>query len=312
MRTSVISRFVATSAAALTLGVALPLLAAPTAAWACGDEPDTAAAPAAGGTAPAVADATAPQVDIPAEHKGALKVTVLKMPTAVTAGAQPQEISVDITNDTDGPYTVVRPYLALTNPDGGLQIPDLTLEWWNRGAWRPLSLRHSCDPVVWARDEAMPTFGLGKGETAHMKYRFGVSAKLPADVSVINVGPAARAEDFKWSDSKDFGVKINRTKATPAPATHIPSTPATAQPTAVPTAAPATPAPAEPTTVPAADTTAAATPSTTASTTAPAAPQQELAHTGSSQATGFLLWTAGAMLLLGGGALHAVKRAAKR
>ncbi|GGV34422.1 hypothetical protein GCM10010495_59190 [Kitasatospora herbaricolor] len=323
MRTPVISRFVATSAAALTLGVALPLLAAPTNAWACGEEPETAAtAPAANATTPAAGGGTGPQQDVPARHKGALNVTVLKVPTAVTVGDEPQEISVDITNDTDGPYTTVRPLVALFNPNGGLQIPDLTMQWWNRGAWQPLSLRHSCDPVVWVRDEAMPTFGLGKGETAHMKYRFGVSAKLPTDVSVINVGLLAEAEDSTVSDSKDFDIKINHAKAptspTPTSPAPVSSTPAPAKSTPVPTAAPTTGAPAQPATVPAADnTTPAVVPTTGAPDTAapsptPAAAPQELARTGSSGTTGILLGSAVAMLVVGAGVFYAVKRAAER
>ncbi|WP_329493320.1 hypothetical protein [Kitasatospora herbaricolor] len=73
----------------------------------------------------------------------------------------------------------------------------------------------------------------------------------------------------------------------------------------------------QPTTVPPADSTAPAAvpttsaPSTAAPSTTPAAAPQELARTGSSQATGILFWSAIAMLVAGAGVFHAVKRAAK-
>ncbi|GAA4857656.1 hypothetical protein [Kitasatospora terrestris] len=298
MRTSAISRFVATSAATLTLGVALPLLAS-TPASACGDQPDTTAvsAPAPGGLAQADGAGAAPAEKV--EHKGVLSVSVLKAPTTVAVGAEPQEVSVDITNNTDGAYSAVRPSFAMNNPRGGLEIPDLTVEWWNRGAWRPMALRHSCDPTVWVRDDAMPTFGLGKGETAHMRYRFGVSAKLPKNVTAVVIGLGALAEDDKISDFTNLDIKVDRPKPAPAP-----TAPAPAKPTAVPAAATSAPA-----TAPAATPTTAApaTPATPA-TTAP----QELASTGPSKATGFLVWSAGAMLLLGGAVLYGVKRFAER
>ncbi|MFG2821885.1 hypothetical protein ACGFX4_20955 [Kitasatospora sp. NPDC048365] len=284
MRTPVISRFVATSAAALTLGVALPLLAS-TPAFACGDAP--------GASAPA---------QQPEHHaKDPVASFLPDFPTSITAGGAPVEIGVEQANFTGEPYQHLAPYLGLFASEPSATVPNrlanlepqhLKVEVMRGGAWQTLKLRVGCDPTISA-DTSSLAEPLADGRAHRFLFRVTLKASAPAELKQIQVsgGPDALTT-----------IPVARM---PKPTTAAPTTPAP-KPT---TAAPTTPA----AVVPAADTTTpAASPTTAAPSTSAPAGLQELASTGPSKATGFLFWSAGAMLVLGGAVLYGVKRIAKR
>jgi len=284
MRTPVISRFVATSAAALTLGIGLPLLAS-SPAWACGDE-----------NPPAVQEA-------PERHaKDPVAGFIPEVPTSVTAGGAPVEIGVEQANFTGEPYRRLAPVLALfaSEPSStqarrlvNLQPEDLEVEVMYHGRWKVLGLRHGCDPTLSAITGPVAE-PLPNGRAHRYMFRLSLSAKAPKELKKIDVYTESNGQGHL----SHFVLDIARPKATAKP---TPTTSTTPAPTATPAA------------VPAADTTTTApAPTATASATAIAQPTAELASTGSSAPTGFLFGSAAALLALGGGVLYAVRRIAKR
>ncbi|MEU2629200.1 LPXTG cell wall anchor domain-containing protein [Kitasatospora sp. NPDC007106] len=305
MRAPVISRFVrnaaVTTAAAVAVGVGLPVLTGGTAAWACGDEP----APAA------TATATAPQVS----HGGSS--AFLPAPTGVTAGGAPVEIGMEQYNDTGAAIPALAPSFALfasepvpgTNRLVNLQPENVKVEVKFHGQWKRLSLRHSCDPTLVANTASLAE-PVAAGRAHRYTFRLTVLADVPAQIRTVDL--------FSGQGSNDHITLAVKHPAPTAPATTTPTRtkPATTAParTAPTRAASATTAAAPVrAALPAAATTAPATArATTVPTTAPAAPATELAQTGPSSATAFLFASGGVLLVLGGGVLLSVKRLARR
>ncbi|MEV6211776.1 LPXTG cell wall anchor domain-containing protein [Kitasatospora sp. NPDC051914] len=272
MRAPVISRFVrnaaVTAAAALTIGVGLPVLSGGTAVWAaCGD-----------GTA-----ATAPQAVTLAP--GAF---LPPLPKSVTAGGAAVELGLLQANDTGKPHQALAPWFALFASEplpGGrrlvnLQPEDVRVEVQFHGAWKRLPVRHSCDPTLVA-DTSSIAEPVPAGGTHRYRFRLTVLAKTPEQINKIDVSTGPRTA---------FRLAVKHPK------------PAAAPTTAKPTTAKPTPTKAAP--VPAAATTALA--------ATAAAPATELAETGPSTPTAFLLASGAAALALGGGVLFAARKLSRR
>ncbi|GAA2824649.1 hypothetical protein GCM10010441_56470 [Kitasatospora paracochleata] len=277
MRAPAISRFVATSAAAVVLGIGLPLLSGTGTAWACGDEQNTSveALPEQHATRPVIA-------------------FIAPTPGSMTAGGK-VEIGLEVVNTTGQAYQRFAPTLDFYDVGGPTNISDLSLEVMKDGQWIPLKLRPGCDPTR-IGDTSPLAAPLADGATRRYLFRFGVTDRLETAITMRVYGGLSGNGQVP---TFDMAVK--------------PSKPAE-QPTSRPTAstAPTTPAPAVPAAV---TTTAAAAPAATATATAStepaAAPQQELASTGPSSVTGFLFASALASLALGGGVLYGVRRITK-
>ncbi|MEU9045126.1 MULTISPECIES: LPXTG cell wall anchor domain-containing protein [unclassified Kitasatospora] len=305
MRTSVITRFakndrafsgrrrIAVLAATTVLAGGIQFLATDT-AWACGDsDGDTTAV-----TAPAA----------PAQHDGAYTVGFHMTPDGqtITAGGPKVEVGVGVTNFTGAPYQNVSAMLSLFNPKGGTNLQDFTVEVATAGGWKPVALRHGCDPTLFTvTSPATTTPRLENGRAANFMFRVGLSAKAPKDVAEIQVGLVAKAPGFPdvVGDTHTYHVAraaapAQPTTPAPAPATPKPVKPAPAEPAAdkTPAKAPAA-APAAP----------VATPSAAPATTAPAG-TPELAQTGASSTNTFLALSSAALLALGAGVLIAVRR----
>ncbi|GAA0661577.1 hypothetical protein GCM10010193_10910 [Kitasatospora atroaurantiaca] len=279
MRTPVISRFVAASAAALTLTLGLPLLAS-SPAWACGEDSPTAVQEA------------------PERHaKDPVEAFLPPVPKSVTAGGAPVEIGLEQVNFTGEPYRRLAPGFALfaSEPSAteshrlvNLQPEDVTVEVMFHGEWKRLRMRHSCDPTIVA-DTSSVAEPVADGRAHRYMFRLSLSAKAPKELKKIDVfgGPDGHGR------ISGFALTIARPKATATPTPKAPTTPAPS-PTATTVPAVAVSAP-------------AATP-----TTAGAEPVTELASTGPSAPTGFLFGSAAALIAFGGGVLYAVRRIAKR
>ncbi|MFD8785151.1 hypothetical protein [Kitasatospora sp. NPDC059599] len=322
MRTPVITRFakndralsgrrrIAVLAATTVLAGGIQFLATDS-AWACGEE--------VGGTTAVTAPA-APT----AKHDGNYSIDFHMTPDGqtITAGGAKVEIGVGVTNFTGAPYQNVSAALALFNPKGGLRSEDLTVEVATAGGWKPVGLRHGCDPTLFTvNSPATTTARLENGRAANFMFRVGISAKAPKDLADLQVGLVAAAPGFpdEIGESHTFHVARTAEPAKPAPTTPAkpakpaPTTPAKetkkAEPAADKTPAKAPAKAAEPAKAPAA---APATPAeipatTTPATTAPAG-TPELAHTGASSTNTFLALSSAVLLALGAGALIAVRR----
>ncbi|MEV7180630.1 LPXTG cell wall anchor domain-containing protein [Kitasatospora sp. NPDC093679] len=295
MRTPVISRFVRNAAvitaAAVAVGVGLPVLTGGTAAWACGDEP----APSA--------TATAPQVS----HGGSS--AFLPAPAGVTAGGAPVEIGMEQYNDTGAAIPALAPSFALfaSEPVPGtdrlvnLQPENVKVEVKFHGRWKRLSLRHSCDPTLVANTASLAE-PVAAGRAHRYTFRLTVLAGTPAQIRTLDL--------FSGQGSNDrITLAVKHPAPTTPTATPTRTKPATTAPAPTRAASATTAAAPVRAALPAAATTA---PTTARATTAPAAPATELAQTGPSSATAFLFASGGVLLALGGGVLLAVKRLARR
>ncbi|MFJ8624293.1 LPXTG cell wall anchor domain-containing protein [Kitasatospora sp. NPDC093550] len=311
MRTSVINRFakndrafsgrrIAVLAATTVLAGGLQLLATDT-AWACGDE--------TGGTTAV----TAPAAD-PAKHDGTYQSGFQMTPDGqtITAGGPKVEIGVGVTNFTGAPYQNVSAMLALYNPKGSTNIQDFTVEVMSGGVWKPVALRHGCDPTLFTVvSPATTTARLENGRAANFAFRVGLSAKAPKDVTEIQVGTLAQAPGFPTEAGQSHTYHVARTAApakpsAPAkPAPTKPAAPAKETKKAEPAADKTPVKAAEPTTAPAA--TPSAAPTAAPATTAPAG-TPELAQTGASSTNTFLAVSSAVLLALGAGVLIAVRR----
>ncbi|WP_354641532.1 hypothetical protein [Kitasatospora camelliae] len=292
MRAPVISRFVrnslATSAAALTLGIGLPLLAG-TPAWACG------------------ADSPAAAVQ-PAEHhaQDAVSSFIAPFPTSVTAGGAKVEVGVEQANFTGQPYQHLAPGFALfasepssTDPNRvvNLQPEHVTVEVLHQGTWKRLNLAPGCDPALSA-DTSPVAEPLADGRAHRYTFRIGLSAKAPKELKTIDVHTGGGVNGGVAS----FTLAIARPKAPTAPSTAAPA------PTVTATAAVEAESKAAPVSQ------AVLTGGTRAAATTEAAEQSpaQLAETGSVTPTRFLFVSGAFALLLGGGVLYGVRRIAKR
>ncbi|WP_354642561.1 hypothetical protein [Kitasatospora camelliae] len=295
MRTPVMFRFVrnsvATTTAALTLGIALPLLTGGTSAWAvCGSDLHDA------GRTPAPA------------HQGELSVTQNATFDSITAGGATVEIPVRITNTTDAAYERVEPMIGLAHFVNGhdLNPTDVKVSWkQGKGGWHALPLQPGCTRGIVNKSDTLPMLKLGKGESADITFRFSVPADVRKDLDWFDYSLSAQGEDNK------SGTALGTLTVVHPIASAKPTAP---EPTATATK------PAGAAVVPAAVTTAAATADTQATQAAPATPAAaegdgttELASTGSNGPT-TVLAAAGAVLIVIGGGAHLVlrRRAAER
>ncbi|MFI8457934.1 LPXTG cell wall anchor domain-containing protein [Kitasatospora sp. NPDC085464] len=312
MRTSVITRFakndralsgrrrIAVLAATTVLAGGIQFLATDS-AWACGDETgDTTAV-------------TAPAAD-PAKHDGTYQSGFHMTPDGqtITAGGPKVEIGVGVTNFTGALYRNVSANLWLFNPKGSTNLQDFTVEVATAGGWKPVALRHGCDPSLFTvASPATTTPRLENGRAANFTFRVGLSAKAPKDVTEIQVGTGAQAPGFPDVTGEIHTYHVART-ATPAqpttpakPAPTKPAAPAKETKKAEPAADKTPVKAAEPTTAPAA--TPSAAPTAAPATTAPAG-TPELAQTGASSTNTFLAVSSAVLLALGAGVLIAVRR----
>ncbi|WP_441251284.1 LPXTG cell wall anchor domain-containing protein [Kitasatospora sp. McL0602] len=272
MRLPVISRFVATSAAALTLGVALPLLAGGT-AFACGDEQPPAAV-----ESPEPRHATDP-----------VSAFVPEFPTSLTAGGQ-VEIGVEIGNFTGAAYQRLAPTFAVfaSTPGPGhtlvnLQIPEVNVDVMVDGSWRHLPMHHSCDPTLVA-DTSSLRAPLADGHARRYMFRLGLTTATAKAIKKVDVLAGTTAGDVP----KHRTLAVNHPAPAPAPATTPP----------VAKAAPAVPAAVI--TTPTAAASATPSPKTAAAAT--------LAQTGPAAQTGWLFGSGAACLAAGAAVLYAVRR----
>ncbi|GHF29312.1 hypothetical protein GCM10018790_03450 [Kitasatospora xanthocidica] len=325
MRMPVITRFakndralsgrrrVAVLAATTVLAGGVQFLATDT-AWACGSSTGT----------------TFPAPTTPASaHHGSFSVGFHMTPggQTITAGGAKVEVGVGITNFTGAPYENVSAMLSLYNPvsshpgegvdlgTANLRTEDFTVEVMSGGVWKPVALRHSCDPALFTLvSPATTTARLEDGRAANFAFRVGLSAKAPKSLSEIEIGVLATAPGFGAAGGgQQHTYRVERAASEPTtPAKPKPTKPAAPTKKAEPAAAPAadkTPAKAtQPAKAPAAAPAApVATPSAAPATTAPAG-TPELAQTGASSANTFLALSSAALLALGAGVLIAVRR----
>ncbi|MFJ9459064.1 hypothetical protein ACIRST_28730, partial [Kitasatospora sp. NPDC101447] len=231
MRTSVITRFakndralsgrrrIAVLAATTVLAGGIQFLATDS-AWACGDETgDTTAV-------------TAPAAD-PAKHDGTYQSGFHMTPDGqtITAGGPKVEIGVGVTNFTGAPYRNVSANLWLFNPKGSTNLQDFTVEVATAGGWKPVALRHGCDPSLFTvASPATTTPRLENGRAANFMFRVGLSAKAPKDVTEIQVGTWAQAPGFPDVTGDTHTYHVARTAAPAQPTT--PAKPAPTKPAA--------------------------------------------------------------------------------
>ncbi|MFH9349272.1 hypothetical protein [Kitasatospora sp. NPDC017646] len=315
MRTSVINRFakndrafsvrrrVAVLAATTVLAGGVQLHAMSDTAWACGSSTGT----------------TFPAPTIPSSaHHGSFSAGFHMTPggQTITPGGAKVEVGVGVGNFTGAPYENVSAMLSLYNPasshpeegvdlrTANLRPEDFTVEVMSGGVWKPVALRHSCDPTLFTvASPATTATRLEDGRAANFMFRVGLSAKAPKDLAEIQIGVGAQAPGFPGVAGDTHTYRVERAAPTkPAPTKPAPTTSKAAKP-----------APAEPAAdrTPAGNAQAAeapvATPSAAPATTAPAG-TPELAHTGAAETDTFLATSSAALLALGTGVLLAVRR----
>ncbi|WP_344447312.1 hypothetical protein, partial [Kitasatospora nipponensis] len=195
MRAPVINRFAKiiplAAVAALTAG--LTVIPAST-AWACGDEP------------------------APAELNRFFDATnslVAPVPTAITPGGPKVELGMQLVNSTGAPFKRIAPKLTFdsTYAEAGaaLRIEDVTVELMRGGEWKPVKLRSSCDPLLWAETDALVNDALPEGGSQRYLFRVGLSAKVSEKQRSFTVGGGLDAKGHSVS------TVLNVTRPTPAP-----------------------------------------------------------------------------------------------
>ncbi|WP_405012359.1 hypothetical protein [Kitasatospora sp. NBC_01539] len=280
MLLTVITRFVrnaaVATAATAVLGAGLPLLTAGD-AWACGDAP----------TAPAPTTAT------PANTGNTASGFIAPVPTSVTAGGAAVEIGLEQVNLTGAPVDRLAPEFSLfaSEPIPGtdklvnLQPEDVTLDVMFHGHWKRLSLRHGCDPTLFA-DTSSIAEPVQDGRAHRYVFRLALSAKTPAQLKKVDV--------YGGSDGRSGVATLSLAVQHPKTSTATPS--------------PTGPAPITATGTPTATPTATRTPTPAASAPATA----ELAETGPSTPAAFLLVSGAVALALGGAVLYGAARISRR
>lgn len=295
----------ASFAAVVVLGATVPVLAGASNAWACGDEPAAAAAPA---TTPAAPDAKQPAST---EAAPAVVADVLPMQTAeVVAGGDPVEIGVEMYNPGPGAAKGVAPALTFYNgaskgKGGDLAPKDLTLQVAVHGEWKTVPLAYGCDVVLHADTSFLAT-DLDAVHATRFMFRLSVAKQFDAPQARVDVSLAAVQLPGRTplGGVTNFALPITHpaapTTPAPTPTTTAPSTPAPAPTTAAPT-------------TPTATATVTATPTATA--TAPATPTAvpvaaSLASTGGGSSATPMLLGGTALVLLGAGAVVLARRRA--
>ncbi|MFK0192804.1 hypothetical protein [Kitasatospora sp. NPDC090308] len=319
----------ASFAAVVVLGATVPVLGGASAAWACGDVPEdaaatvAAAAPAAtvAAAAPAATVAAAAPSDVPSDAPAQvpvdkLRVEITAQQKSLEAGGDPVEFQVRIANSGTVPAEGIAPFVAFFDeaeaadrPGSILTKEDLILQVKTSDGWRTLSLRPGCDPVLRSDDYASLKSTVPAGGSATFTFRLAVTGHSNPDQTQVDV----------------YGGVLNAALAPGAdahlvlPIRHAaPTDPNPPAGTTAPTAAPSTSAPASapakgstpPAVVPAAAISPAATtpaPSpTTGATGVPAA--ANLASTGGGSSSTPMLLGGTALVLLGLGTVAAVRR----
>ncbi|MGW4645399.1 hypothetical protein [Kitasatospora sp. NPDC004289] len=291
MRTSVINRFAKLaplSVATLLLTSGITLITADT-AWACGDQPSSAAA------------------EQPREqHAGEPSVLFVgNTPKKITAGGAKVEFTLSLHNGTGSAYKRIAPHLALWNPQSGfgddvaglskaelrqvhLRPQDITVEAKVNGQWKNLPLRRGCDPLLNADTSAL-NGPLADGQSKQFTFRIGLKSSAPAVQKSFHL----YAADLPTT------VTVVRPTTPPKPATPKPT------PSATKAAAPAAAVAEAPKPTPSASVTA--TPAAE-----PAATPAELASTGPKAPTAALVGSAAALLAVGTAALLFARRRTAR
>ncbi|MER5354967.1 LPXTG cell wall anchor domain-containing protein [Kitasatospora sp. NPDC002551] len=318
-------RRIATVAATVVLAGSVQLLTAES-SWACAG--DNAKVPASSTTkaAPTAAPEAAPKAD--AADRSSVSIGFFMTPDlAVKAGGPKVEFGAEIGNHSGAPMRNVVPSLALSagfagDAEGGVRYlasKYLTVEYRFTGGWQKLSLRHGCDPTLFAA----PAKGVpvATDRVEHVTFRVGLAADAPAGLRTLHAGLAATAENGKRSEwvSRNIAVTVPKPskpapdksatpKPTPTkPAATAPAKPAAAKPTATAPAKPANPAGDRTAAAPTAPATPESKPAAAPATSAPAG-TPELAQTGAGTPNGLLAGLAAGLAALGAGLVVAVRR----
>ncbi|MEV7211977.1 LAETG motif-containing sortase-dependent surface protein [Kitasatospora cineracea] len=307
----------ASFAAAVVLGATVPVLAGASSAWACGDEPQgTAVAPVAAVSpaAPAAGVSTAEVRTVtPEQAADKLRVDVVPGQKSVRAGGDPVVFDVRITNSGDATVEAVVPALTFFNeaatteqPKSTLLKEDLVLEVNTSAGWKTLALHPNCDPVL--RPEVIDRVGswVQAGQSITVQYRLSVTGHSNPDQAQVDVRAGVLGVPGALAGDNHLLLPITHPAAptTPAPTTPAPTSPAPTSP-----AAPAPTAPAAASTPPAvAQAALTGTAASPAAGTATTVPTTDLASTGGGSSATPMLLGGTALVLLGAGAIIAVRR----
>ncbi|QKW23951.1 hypothetical protein HUT16_37060 [Kitasatospora sp. NA04385] len=224
-----LARLASIAAAAVVLGVTVPVLTGASSAWACGDEPTAAAA------------VSTPTADVPAaetvDELQNATVGLLPVPEKeITAGGAPVEFGVEIYNAGPGTAKGVLPFPTFYNEassdgiHGALKPQDLVLEVTDGGRWKTLPLKPGCDLVLRA-DTAFLAKDVEAGRATRFLFRLTVTAHSDASQSQVDIRVGMK--------SLSGGVKPDHDAHLVLPIVH-PAAPTTKAPTKTPTTPAAT------------------------------------------------------------------------
>ncbi|MFE0461018.1 hypothetical protein ACFW1A_17390 [Kitasatospora sp. NPDC058965] len=278
-------RGLATAAAALVLGTALPVLGGGTPAWACG----------------------APELDpsrtTPANTPGVNPLaTPFEVPGSVTADGSWTVFNVETGNTTDHAYENAYPTLTFGDlPGHHLRAQDLQLEVMRGGQWHELSRFPGCAAFVSFDSTTLKTH-LDAGHAFRTMFRFRLAPGSDPKLTELSVGTVA------WAD---HATDLGNSNLTVLPVRHpAPAATPSAKPSIKPSAEPSAAAVA-----PAAATSAPGAPAPTG-TAVPAAGPAELASTGGGDSSWTLVAAGSALVAFGTaaglGAVFASRRRARR
>jgi hypothetical protein len=248
-------RALATAAATATLGVALPVLAGGTPAWACGD-PLLAGAHTVPWSTPGVAPASRFLRDKPA---------------GISADGSWTTISVELSDGSGHDYENARPTLAFADPDHVLTPGDIQVRNWKLdGTEQALPLLPACSSLS---EVAVDTSSMGRHVgTVPALYRFLVrlSPNTPASLTKLEVVTEGLADHTTFAGSSDLTtIQVTHPAAPSTAPSGKPSTKPVTKPSSKPSTKPTT-APAQ-AAVPAAPVAATSAAPSTAPSTAPTA-----------------------------------------
>jgi LPXTG-motif cell wall-anchored protein len=176
-------RALATGAAAVVLGTAMPLLAGGTPAWACGDQPGKVVAPS-------------PVPGSAAPHGQVGSAFIAGAPDTITAGGPAIEVGEEVGNFTGVAWNGITPELAFYNTSGSaLRTQDFNVQVMVDGNWRTLPMLHGCDPVIHADTSSLAQH-LDNGRASRFLFRVSLSANAPADQQnlAMYTGPDAQGQ----------------------------------------------------------------------------------------------------------------------
>ncbi|TQF04346.1 hypothetical protein E6W39_21595 [Kitasatospora acidiphila] len=296
-------RTLATAAATVVLGVALPVLSGGTPAWACGD--------------PRLDGAK----DVPWSTPGVNPASkfLRNMPSSISADGKWHEIAIELRNQTGHGYDNARPTLGFADPKHDLlRGKDIQVQaWQGDDSRRSLPLLPGCASLG---EVEIDTSSLGQhiDNNGAALYRFLVklSPNSSASLSQLVVVTDGLADHTTTGGSSDLAtLQVEHPDATdPSPApgsgtgTGKPTTKPSGKPTAKPTES------ATPTAAPVAATSAAPSSAPTAepSGTATTPGTERLAYTGGGDTSWTLVAAGSALLASGAAALAFARRRAAR